>query len=120
MRSLAAHGKTCIEKMKMKMKRKESNRNTYLGFLWDLQSRTVALPDNKWEKYVAAVEAWEREPRHTLCKVQKLYGKLLHTTLIISEGCVYLINLETMLSGFSNRPFVPHIPPRHTSSDLNW
>jgi len=57
----------------------------YLGFLWDLDSCMVAVPDQKRAKYLAAIESWEAQSRHTLIEVQKLYGKLLHTILIVPE-----------------------------------
>ena len=92
----------------------------YLGFLWDLDARTVAVPTEKKAKYLSAIEEWHQKPRHTLVEVQGLYGKLFHTSLVIPAGRAYLTTLETMLSGFNNCPFVPHTPPCNTSSDLEW
>ena len=92
----------------------------YLGFLWNLDTRTVAVLTEKKAKYLSAIEEWHQKLRHTLVEVQGLYGKLLHTSLVIPTGQAYLTTLETMLSGFNNCPFVPHTPPRNTSSDLEW
>ena len=92
----------------------------YLGFLWDLDARTVVVPTEKKAKYLDAIEEWHQKPRHTLVEVQGLYGKLLHTSLVIPTGRAYLTTLETMLSGFNNCPFVPHTPPCNTSNDLEW
>ena len=91
----------------------------FLGFLWNLENRTVSIPDTKKEKYLAAIEEWELLPTHSLLEVQRLHGKLLHVTLVAPEGRAYLTNLETMLATFS-RPFVPHTPPRNTKGDLEW
>ena len=52
--------------------------------------------------------------------MQKLYGKLLHTTLVVPAGQAYLTNLEAMLALFNNRPFVPHTPPHDMPHDLVW
>ncbi len=49
---------------------------------------------------------------HTLKDVQKLYGKLLHASLMAQEGRAYLTGLECMLSIFHDAPFKPHTPPR--------
>jgi hypothetical protein len=57
---------------------------------------------------------------HTLPEVQKLYGKLLHATLIVPSGRAYLTNLESMLGIFKDRPFLPRTPPRDTQADLSW
>ena len=92
----------------------------YLGLSWDLDTKTVALPDAKKQKYLACIEAWRDRPAHTLAQVQSLYGKLLHTCLVAREGRAYLTSLETMLGTSSHRPFVPHIPPHGTTEDLEW
>ena len=57
---------------------------------------------------------------HVLKDVQKLYGKLLHASLMVPMGQAYLTNLETMLGFFSNHPFVPHHAPHDTANDLIW
>ena len=93
---------------------------SYLGFVWDLDARTVAISAEKKLKYLNAIEEWERKPRHALAEVQKLYGKLLHASLVVPAGRAYLTNLEAMLSGFNSSPFVPHTPPRSTPEDLQW
>ena len=67
----------------------------------------VAVPTEKKEKYLNMIEEWCQKPKHTLVKVQGLYGKLLHTSLGIPVGRAYLTALEAMLSGFNNCPFVP-------------
>ncbi|PPQ82948.1 hypothetical protein CVT24_012852 [Panaeolus cyanescens] len=92
----------------------------FLGFCWDLQHYTVALLQEKKEKYQREIQEWKSRKRHTLEQVQKLYGKLLHTSQIIPEGRAYLTNLETMLAIGHNRPFVPHTPPKHTAGDIVW
>ncbi len=92
----------------------------YLGFIWDLTDRTVAVPDRKKVKYMAAIEEWERKSTHALLEVQQLHGKLLHVTLVAPAGRAYLTSLETMLGIFHDRPFVPRTPPKHTADDLKW
>jgi hypothetical protein len=67
-----------------------------------------------------AIEQWEARHTHKLTEVQKLYGKLLHTSLIIPEGRAYLTNLEAMLGIFHGSPFLPRTPPHHTASNLLW
>jgi len=38
----------------------------YLGFSWDLNTRTVTLPDNKKGKYLACIDEWRQRRTHTL------------------------------------------------------
>ena len=58
----------------------------YLGFNWDLSSCTVSVTAGKKEKYKVAIEEWLSKLVHTLEEVQKLYGKLLHISIIIPAG----------------------------------
>lgn len=92
----------------------------YLGFTWNLQECTVEVPMQKRQKYLAAILEWKSQTKHVLEQVQKLYGKLLHTCLIIPMGRAYLTNLETMLGVSHQSPFMPRHPPRGTSEDLQW
>jgi hypothetical protein len=92
----------------------------YLSFVWDLGNRTVAVPDQKKNKYMAAIEDWERKSTHVLLEVQQLHGKLLHVSLVVPAGRAYLTGLESMLGVFHHRPFIPRTPPQHTADDLKW
>jgi hypothetical protein len=92
----------------------------YLGFRWDLHTRTVHLPEEKKAKYLAAIAEWGAKRTHNLLEMQKLYGKLLHAALVIPAGRAHLTNMEAMLASFSNNPFLPHTPPRDTPGDLRW
>jgi hypothetical protein len=92
----------------------------YIGFNWNLSSRIVSVTAAKKEKYKAAIEEWLSRSTHSWDEVQKLYGKLLHISLIVPAGRAYLTNLEAMLGSFTSNPFVPHHPPRDTAKDLTW
>jgi len=92
----------------------------YLGFIWELSTCTVSISKEKKAKYKAVIEEWLSKPIHTLEDVQKLYGKLLHASLIVPAGRAYLTKLEAMLGSFATSPFVPRHPPRNTSNDLRW
>ena len=92
----------------------------FIGFDWNLEEKKVRLQSKKKEKYLGAVEEWRRRSTHTLEDVQKLYGKLLHTCLIVPEGRAYLTKLEKMMGMFHDTPHRPCHPPRHTDFDLLW
>ena len=92
----------------------------FIGFDWDIEKKMVSLQEKKKVKYRSAVEEWRRRKVHTLEDVQKLYGKLLHTCLVIPEGWAYLTKLESMLRIFHETPHKPRHPPRHTDKDLLW
>ncbi|KAF7325196.1 Reverse transcriptase/ribonuclease H [Mycena kentingensis (nom. inval.)] len=92
----------------------------FTGLIWDLEKRTVALPDSKKAKYLATIDEWERKRAHNLQEVQSLYGKLLHACLVIPEGRAYITGLETTLGLFHDRPFLPRSSPKALRHDLEW
>ena len=92
----------------------------FIGFDWDLENKTVSLQKKKKEKYTHAVVQWRRKKTHTLEEVESLYGKLLHTCLIVPEGRAFLTNLESMIGIFHDSPHKPRHPPRRTDVDLLW
>ena len=92
----------------------------FLGFRWDLSNKTVEITEEKKDKYKDAIKDWLSRPAHTLDDVQKLYGKLLHASLVATAGRAYLTNLEAMLGTFFKSPFASHHPPRNTNDDLLW
>src|SRR6266702_4151773 len=89
----------------------------YLGFQWNLHTHIVSLLDDKRTRYLAAIVEWEGKHTHNLLETQKLYGKLLHASLVIPAGRAYLTGLEAMLSSFNDNIFLPHTPPRDTQGD---
>lgn len=92
----------------------------FIGFSWNIEQKTVSLPEPKKEKYAQAILEWKQRKMHTLEETRKLYGKLLYACLIIPRGRAYLTNLEKMMGTFHNRPFTPHHPPKHLNEDLTW
>ena len=92
----------------------------YLGFDWNLVERTVAITEKKKDKYRSAIKEWLPRATHTLEEAQKLYGKLLHASLVLPAGRAYLTSLEGLMASFNQNPFVPHHAPRHTLADLSW
>lgn len=92
----------------------------YLGLMWNLAKLTVQLSAAKKAKYLAAIAEWRSHVTHVLLDVQRLYGKLLHSCLVVPTGRAYLTAMETMLRVCGNSPFMPHHAVRHLEEDLNW
>ena len=95
----------------------------YLGFEWNLSDRTVAITEGKKTKYRAAIKEWLPHSTHNLEDTQKLYGKLLHASLVVPAGRAYLTGLECLMASFGQNggnPFIPHHAPHHTTADLSW
>ena len=93
---------------------------SYLGFRWNLCTRVVRLPDEKKARYLAVITERRKKRTHDLLETQKLYVKLLHTTLVVPAGRSRLTSLEAMLASFNDHYFRPHTPPLSTPEDLDW
>lgn len=91
-----------------------STRAPFIGFLWDLETLQVSIPEQKKEKYLEAIREWEKQPAHTLLETQQLHGKLLHASSILPARRAYLVSLKAMLSICNNCPHMPHTPPKKT------
>jgi hypothetical protein len=92
----------------------------FIGFVWDIDKKIVTLHKEKQNKYLNTIKTWQSLQTHMLEDVQKLFGKLLHTCLILPHGWAYLTGLEAMLGIFKDMPSKPHHPPHGTQADLAW
>jgi hypothetical protein len=92
----------------------------YIGFIWDLSTGQVSLCPSKKEKYTHAIMEWKTRPSHVLNDVEKLYGKLLHTCLVVPSGRAFLTSMETMLATSHHSPFLPQSASKHIAEDLDW
>ena len=93
---------------------------TFISFTWDLEQRMVSLAEVKRHKYLSALHEWSTKRTHTLHKAQELLSKLTHALQILPEGHPHLANLETMLTIFGHKPFVPHTPPKGSQDNIMW
>ena len=96
---------------------------SYVGFDWDLISKTVSLSPSKREKHLAKVLlTLQNSPssRQFLKKdIQSLLGSLSHVTFVYSRGRAYLNNIIWWLTTFTS-DFAPRFPPPSVLSDLTW
>jgi hypothetical protein len=97
-----------------------SSEAPFIGFLWNLETYTVAIPDSKKTKYLNEIFLWEKKRTHDLKEVQKLYGKLLHACQVVPAGRAHLTSLEKFMGIFGDSVFMPRVAPRSTASDLFW
>ena len=97
-----------------------SSSPVFIGFMWDIENKTVALTLAKHTKYIAAIHEWLRTTAHTLEQAQKLHGRLSYASLVIPVGSAYLTSLQSMLGIFGNNPFMPRRQPHGTVDKLNW
>lgn len=69
-----------------------------------------------------AIETWRQSLTHDLREVQKLFGKLLHVSLVLPEGRAYITSLEHMIAifGATKTPFAKVHPLSGCASELSW
>lgn len=92
----------------------------YLGFEWDLQARTVALPGAKKAKYLQALREWQAQDQHTLEEVEALHGKLVHVSLVVYPGPARLTALESMLARTVHSLHGTRPAPKYAPAQLEW
>jgi hypothetical protein len=93
----------------------------YLGFIWDLETKFVRIPDNKCTKYRAKISAWLDARNHTLKNVESLLGTLVHCSLAIPKGRSHLPSLSHFASSFRGKSsFIRHSPNATTRQDVTW
>lgn len=94
----------------------------YLGFMWDLDAKTVQIPHDKKLKYIRKLEPWQHTPnKFTLHNAQSLLGTLVHCTLAITDGRSRLPALTRFVSSFSGKsPFSTRTPNSSTLRDIAW
>jgi hypothetical protein len=59
---------------------------THIGSDWDLDEKTVALPETKCIKYLAKLGPWMEGATVTRRETENLIGTLNHCTLVLPQG----------------------------------
>lgn len=73
---------------------------TYIGLVWNLDDKTVSLPAEKQQKYLANILQWQSED-YSLEEVQGIYGRLMHAALVVPSGRARLVHFEKFLGDFA-------------------
>src|SRR5882757_2813592 len=59
---------------------------SYIGFSWDLEAKTIQMPEKKKTKYLGKLMPWVEGYAPMLEEVESLAGTLQHVCLAIPEG----------------------------------
>lgn len=92
----------------------------YIGFLWDLDAKTMQLSAEKTAKYLRAIDEWRVSRTHSSQQTESLYGKLLHACLVVPSGRAYLTTLESMLAVAARNPHLERHDDKRLEADLCW
>ncbi|CUA67355.1 Quinol oxidase subunit 1/3 [Rhizoctonia solani] len=95
----------------------------YLGFLWDIQNRSVCIPSEKREKYLARLREWLAAPTTSFKLTEKILGSLVHCTQVITNGRPMLAGLFSFHAAIAKNThtrFHHHTPSPRAVADINW
>ncbi|KAF5343250.1 hypothetical protein D9758_013431 [Tetrapyrgos nigripes] len=94
----------------------------YISFLWDLENKTIELPESKKVKYSNKITTWLSADSHTKDETKSVVGTLQHVTLVIPHSRAYLASLHCFVAGFTDDswPFLHHKYTKSVWNDLTW
>ena len=92
----------------------------YIGFDWDLEKKTVAIPEEKLAKTRALVAAWlKADAKFSMRDACSLHGKLVHVSCVFPLIRPFLRGLSAFARNFhSNRARLT--PSKGIVADLQW
>jgi hypothetical protein len=94
----------------------------YLGFIWDLEAKTVQIPDQKKQRYLIKLEPWREGQKFARKDVESVVGTLVHCSLAIPDGRSHLPSLSRFAASFNfvSSPFVRRTPNPSVLTDIKW
>lgn len=94
----------------------------YLGFLWDLSSKTVQIPDSKKLRYLVKLDPWRPDQKFSKKEVESVLGTLVHCSLAVPDGRSRLPSISRFATSFNSftSPFVRRSPNPSVLHDIDW
>jgi hypothetical protein len=94
----------------------------YLGFIWNLSTKTVQIPGDKKTRYLSKLEPWIPSHRFSKKDAESLLGTLVHCSLAVPDGRSHLPSISRFASSFNyvRSPFAHRTPSPGVLSDINW
>jgi hypothetical protein len=74
----------------------------YLGFLWDLSTKTVQIPDPKKLRYLAKLQLWTPDQKFSRKDAESVLGTLVHCSLALPDGRSHLPSISRFASSFNH------------------
>ena len=94
----------------------------YLGFLWNLSTKTVQIPEQKKLRYLEKLEPWQTNRKFSKKEVESVLGTLVHCSLAVPDGRSQLPSLSRFATSFNflSSPFIRKTPNPSVLSDIEW
>jgi hypothetical protein len=99
-----------------------SQRFTHIGFDWNLDEKTVSLPEAKHVKYLAKLDPWMEGASVTRKATEDIVGTLNHCTYVVPPGRSRLVSLYrlTALFNWTRSPYVKLKVEQDVARDIEW
>jgi hypothetical protein len=94
----------------------------YLGFLWDLSTKMVQIPDPKKLRYLAKLQLWTPDQKFSRKDAESVLGTLVHCSLALPDRRSRLPSISRFTSSFNHltSPLARRFPNASVLSDLDW
>jgi hypothetical protein len=94
----------------------------YLGFVWNLDNKTVQIPEDKKLRYLTKLEPWVPGQRFSRKDAESVLGTLVHCSLAIPDGRSRLPSISRFTSSFNylTSPYARRTPNAAVFSDIDW
>jgi hypothetical protein len=94
----------------------------YLGFIWNLTTKTVQIPEQKKFRYLEKLLPWKEGSKFLKKDVESVLGTLVHCSLALPDGRSRLPSISRFAASFNflSSPFVRKTPNPSVLSDISW
>jgi hypothetical protein len=94
----------------------------YLGFIWNLATKTVQVPEQKKLRYLEKLLPWHEGSKFMKKDVESVLGTLVHCSLAVPEGRSHLPSLSRFAASFNflSSPFIRKTPSPSVLTDIHW
>jgi hypothetical protein len=94
----------------------------YIGFCWDMENKTVALPETKRAKYVEMLGKWQVGVLVSRLDTETIVGTLNHCAFIVPQGRSHLVELYRFTAALSSTssPYIKFKITHKVATDITW
>jgi hypothetical protein len=94
----------------------------YLGFIWNLPSKTVSIPDAKKLRYLNKLQPWTQGQKFPRKAAESVLGTLVHCSLALPDGRSRLPSISRFAASFNHldSPHAHRSPNPSVLSDIEW
>ena len=94
----------------------------YLGFSWDLTTKSVQIPEPKKIQYLSKLQPWTANQKFSKKEAESVLGTLVHCSLAVPNGRSCLPSISRFVTSFiyTSSPFVRKTPNQSVLADIDW